>query len=332
MVRDNIIYGAGTGMYFGSSDGTAPFFDGVIEGNVVMDSTGYDMEIKHQKPWPALSLERRRPGVTIIRRNVFSKTHGGAVGHMARPNVLVGHWPPSGPGRDDTYFIYGNFFYQNPTERLFQGEGNIALYDNLFVNHAGDAVMIMHHHAAPKRIDVFNNTVVAHGLGIAVRGGDPDFVQRVTANAVFAAIPLMGGKAADNITHSYALAGKYLNNPFGTVAADAINRVKHLQLQVRRQLLLAQGQSPDSAPVKRIDADIRQLDRTPAGADSRPLDLYPRPGQLSSVHADLSRYARLMAADMDFNGAPRTGRYAGAYAGDGHNAGWVPRLDYITGN
>lgn len=329
VVRDNVIYGAGTGMYFGSSDGSAPFFDGVIEGNVVMDTIGYDMEIKHQKPWPALPLEKHRPGATIIRRNVFSKEHGGSVGHMARPNVLVDHWPLSGPGRDDTYLIYGNFFYQNPTERLFQGEGNIALYDNLFVNHAGDAVMIMHHHAAPRRIDVFNNTVVAHGLGIAVRGGDPAFKQRITGNAVFAAIPLMGGEAADNVTSAYTLAGKYLNNPTGTVSDAARKRVKRIQLQVRRKLLLARGRAPDSAAVKRVDDALAQLDQVPAGAASRPLDLYPRAGRLSAAPVDPSAYPRVPDAGEDFNGAPRRGRFRGAYAGEGHNSGWVPGLDRI---
>lgn len=331
VVRDNVIYGAGTGMYFGSSDGSAPFIDGIIEGNVVMDSVGYDMEIKYQKPWPTLPLDVHRPGVTLIRRNVFSKVHGGAVGHMARPNVLVGHWPSSGPGRDDTYLIYGNFFYQNPTERLFQGEGNIALYDNLFVNYVGDAVAIIHHRAAPRRIDVFDNTVVARGLGIAVRRGDPAFPQRVVGNAVFAAIPLMGGEAVDNVTGAYAVAGKYLNNPFGTVSDAAIKRVKRIRLRVRWTLLLAHGEGPDSASVKRIAAALAQLEQVPAGADSRPLDLYPRPGRLSAAPVPPFRHPHVTDADVDFNGTPRKGRYRGAYAGEGHNAGWAPRVDRITG-
>ncbi len=57
-----------------------------------------------------------------------------------RPNVLVGHFPLEGPGVDDDYAIYGNFFYQNRDEALFQGEGNVALYGNLFVNEYGDAI------------------------------------------------------------------------------------------------------------------------------------------------------------------------------------------------
>ena len=73
----------------------------------------------------------------VIRRNVFSKSSNSSTGSLARPNLLVGHSPLSGTGVDDRYEIYGNFFFQNPTEALFQGEGNVALYDNLFVNASG---------------------------------------------------------------------------------------------------------------------------------------------------------------------------------------------------
>jgi hypothetical protein len=39
-VRRNTIIGAGTGMYFGNSDGTAPFVSGLIEHNPVVDTIG----------------------------------------------------------------------------------------------------------------------------------------------------------------------------------------------------------------------------------------------------------------------------------------------------
>jgi hypothetical protein len=49
-IRGNTIVGAGTGMYLGNSDGTNPFVAGVIERNVVRDTIGYNVQIKHQAP------------------------------------------------------------------------------------------------------------------------------------------------------------------------------------------------------------------------------------------------------------------------------------------
>ena len=132
---------------------------------------------------------------------------------MARPNLLVGHWPPSGPGADDTYAIYGNFFYQNPTEALFQGEGNVAFYSNVLVNSSGDAINVQPHNDVPRRIHVFRNTVLAANHGIRVSGGHPDHVQRVTANAVFARTPVAGGEQRLNVVGTPAQAVEYLAHP-----------------------------------------------------------------------------------------------------------------------
>jgi hypothetical protein len=137
---------------------------------------------------------------------------------MTRPNLLVGHFPTVGPGSEDVYLVYGNFFYQNPTdEPLFQGEGNIALYDNLFVNSMGDAIRIQPHNDVPKMIRVFNNTVVAQGLGIRISGGADTYQQKVVANAVFASVPIQATDREDNITGSFENAGDYLVNPSGAV-------------------------------------------------------------------------------------------------------------------
>ena len=87
---------------------------------------------------------------------------------MARPNVLVGHWPLAGHGSNDRYLVYGNFFYQNQHESLFQGEGNIALYNNLFVNDSGDAIRIRPHNDKCAPFRVFYNTIVAAGAGISL--------------------------------------------------------------------------------------------------------------------------------------------------------------------
>jgi hypothetical protein len=145
---------------------------------------------------------------------VFSKETGSLTGTEARPNILVGHWPLSGAGSSDIYQIYGNVFYQNPYEALFQGEGNIAFHDNLLVNRTGPAaVRIQKHNDVPKRIDIWNNTVVAGNSGISITGADPAYPQRVTGNAVFAATPLSGGTQSGNVTGTYAASSTYLNNP-----------------------------------------------------------------------------------------------------------------------
>ena len=190
VIRGNTIIGAGTGMYLGDSDGSAPFVAGVIEQNLIVDTIGYNLQIKHQHRRPDIDDMPAGASVTVIRRNVFAKAASGST-EMPRPNVLVGHFPPEGPGGDDRYVIYGNFFYANRAEALFQGEGNIALYDNLFVNPYGDAIHIQPHNDVPKRIDIAFNTVLAERAGISVvpGGASTTYRQTVVANAVFAAVP-----------------------------------------------------------------------------------------------------------------------------------------------
>src|SRR5688572_15686603 len=159
-------------------------------------------------------------GVTTIRHNVFSKANGASTGDDARPNLLVGHWPLSGNGANDVYQIYGNFFWANPTgEPLFQGEGNVALYQNLFVNNTGPAVLIQPHEDVPRTVRVFNNTVVSSATGIRVSGGNPSFQQLVIGNASFAATPLnvpAPGQATSNVTGTFAAAATFLTNPAGS--------------------------------------------------------------------------------------------------------------------
>jgi hypothetical protein len=127
--------------------------------------------------------------------------------------VLVGHWPLTGPGSTDVYQIYGNVFYQNPVEALFQGEGNVALHDNLFVNRSGPAIHIQPHHDKPRAIDIFHNTVLATTVGIQISGGDPAYRQQARGNAIFAATPLSGGVQTGNAVGSYAAGGNVLLNP-----------------------------------------------------------------------------------------------------------------------
>ncbi|MBK6602123.1 MAG: hypothetical protein IPG28_11335 [Betaproteobacteria bacterium] len=93
VIRDNLIDGAGTGLYLGNSDGSAPFVRGVIENNVVVGTRGYAMQIKHQAAWPEVIGVVDEPGETVIRYNTFAKDARSSAAELARPNLLLGHWP-----------------------------------------------------------------------------------------------------------------------------------------------------------------------------------------------------------------------------------------------
>ena len=218
IVRGNLIIGAGTGMYFGNSNGDSPFVAGLIERNMVRDCIGYCMQIKHQVAWASVPAGMPTgKTATVIRHNVFSKSGNSATGALARPNLLVGDVPPSGPGSSNGVEVHGNFFYQNPTEALFQGEGNIAFYANLLVT-AGTALRVQTHNGQVRDVRIFHNTVVASDGGISVGGGASGYTQFVVANAVFAnaaALTLSGAAASqtDNVVDLRSAAPGYLNNP-----------------------------------------------------------------------------------------------------------------------
>jgi hypothetical protein len=213
-IRGNTIIGAGTGLYLGNSDGTQPFVAGVIESNLILDTRGYNIQIKHQNARPRGTGLPGGPSRTVIRYNVLSKSHEAAAGHDARPNLLVGHFPASGAGAQDRYEIYGNFLYENPTEALFQGEGNIELHDNLFVNSRGAAIVIRPQNARPRNVLVAHNTVIAQGPGIRLWGGEPGYRQRIAHNAVFSPTPIDGPNLTDNLTGAYSTAAQWLSAPF----------------------------------------------------------------------------------------------------------------------
>ncbi|MEA2464866.1 MAG: hypothetical protein QOJ98_2613, partial [Acidobacteriota bacterium] len=227
VIRRNTISATGTGMYLGNSDGTREFVNGLIEYNLVYDTMDYNIQVKHQIG-RSTSIGVPSSGTTIIRHNVFSKETGGT-----GPNLLVGHWPLSGPGSTDIYQIYGNLLYENssPNESLFQGEGNIAFHDNLLVNRSYEGIRIQPHNSVPRRIEIFNNTVIAAGNGIRISGADTAYTQRVTGNAVFAGTPLTGGQQTNNVTGTYAQASTYLNNPMAALGAGLDLYPKTGQLQ-----------------------------------------------------------------------------------------------------
>ena len=220
VIRRNTITSTGTGIYLGGSSGQYETVGFLIENNLVYDTLGYNMEIKHQLT-RNVSIGVPASGTTIIRNNVWSKANGSTTSPYPYPNVLVGHWPLSGNGSTDLYQIYDNLFYQNPYEALFQGEGNVALHDNLFVNRGGPAaVRFQRHNSVPRRLEVYNNTIVATGTGLSITSADPAYKQRVIGNAVFAAgTPIVGGQQTSNVTGTYAAASTYLNNPGGAIGA-----------------------------------------------------------------------------------------------------------------
>lgn len=230
VIRRNTITSTGTGMYIGGSSGEFEHTNFLVEYNLVYGTIEYNAQFKHQLSRNT-SIGVPASGTTIIRHNVFSMETGSISGADARPNLLVGHWPLSGAGSSDIYQIYGNVLYQNPYESLFQGEGNLAFHDNLLVKRTGGAVRIQPHNSVPRRIDIFNNTVVAPGTGIYITGADPAYPQRVVGNAVFAATPLSGGQQSNNVTGSYAAASTYLNNPMAALGAGLDLYPKTGQLQ-----------------------------------------------------------------------------------------------------
>lgn len=220
VIRGNRIIAAGTGMYLGNSDGRAPFIRGLIENNLVLNPIGYGIQIKHQALRPLLPDMPISPSRTIIRNNLISKQTQSRNTGGARPNLLVGHWPQEGAGKDDWYEIYGNVLYLNPAEALFQAEGNVAFYNNILYNPLGNALHIQPHNDIPKNISVFHNTIMAKGNGILLRRGFAleSFHQRIEANAVFAGTPLTGIEEGVNYVAAVPTAKKVLRRPFAPVA------------------------------------------------------------------------------------------------------------------
>lgn len=213
VIRQNKIIGAGTGIYLGNSDGTDPFVAGVIEDNLIENPIGYCMEIKYQLPWPSVPGMPTSPTSTIIRNNVFTKNDQPSP-DGDRPNLLVGGFPSSGPGSSNLYEIYGNFFYHNPREALFQGSGRISFHDNVLVDGQYAAAVFRNQDLPLELAYVYNNTVYSTQDGIYF-GSLASEGDAVIGNLVFAATPISGSIAheSDNVTDTFANAAHYVNSP-----------------------------------------------------------------------------------------------------------------------
>lgn len=261
VIRHNVILGAGTGIYLGSSDGRHPFVHGIIEHNLILDTIGYNLQIKHQKQRPTIAELPIANGETIIRGNIFMKGNRSSSGRMARPNVLVGHFPASGPGMEDRYLIEGNLFLGNPGESLFQGEGNITLLHNLFINPYGNGIAIQPHHAVPRRIEVARNFVATQGFSIRVRGTDSRFPASVYDNETVD----MSGPAWDKIDDGKNQAVAHLKQTvvlWLTTGAPGDIEFKSATLALRQALSLVCGEhAKEAGPTARqpLSAEIRLL-------------------------------------------------------------------------
>ena len=222
VIRRNRIEAAGTGIYLGNSNGEAPFVNGIVEYNLVTNTVGYNMQIKHQNVGTRNVAGITLNGKTTIRYNVFSKAENASSGSDARPNLLVGNFPASGDGSSDYYEIYGNFFWQNPYEGLFQGTGNIAFYNNVLVNHhpGGFGVAIFrHNNFSPRDIYIFSNTILTNTNGIDFSQPDLAYEQIVAGNAVFAANPILDSpQSYGNTTSTYANASSFVVNPSASLS------------------------------------------------------------------------------------------------------------------
>lgn len=238
-IRNNLIQRVGTGIYLGNSDGSAPFVRGVVENNLVVGTRGYSMQIKHQRGWPELVDVASGSGETIIRYNTFVKDQRSSTGELARPNVLLGHWPLSGRGAGDRYLVYGNLFLDNPTEALFQAEGNLVVYNNVFINRDGDGLLVREHNSVPQAVDVFANTILAKGMGLLLRNVDRGHRQEIDGNAVFAARVEPATLVLGNLVRPFDEAASYLRRPSNVGGVPDLSPVgvlldMHAQSPMRR--------------------------------------------------------------------------------------------------
>ena len=201
IIRRNVVRRCGTGLYLGNSNGADPFIHGIIEHNLVHDPIGYCMEIKFQNPRPDRPDMPTKPGSTIIRHNVFIKNDTPSP-DGDRPNVLVGGFPETGPGGDDLYEIYGNFFHHNPRESLLQASGRVTIHDNVFSDCPDSnaaAIRLFRHDLPVKRAHIYHNTIVTAGYGIRI-ADLPLESHAIVGNLIFAETPLLVSKAMTQVT------------------------------------------------------------------------------------------------------------------------------------
>ena len=190
VIRRNTILSAGTALYLGDSDGTAPFIGGLIEDNLVVDPIGYGMQIKYQIERPVLAGMPEAAQITIIRNNVFKKGDRPSP-DGDRPNLVVGGFPDTGAGSNDLYQIYSNLLIENPREALFQGSGRISFHDNVLIGGAPAAAVFRDHDLPLKFARVYDNKIYSPYIGIKFDSPAPQGIS-VFDNVIVAETPLAG--------------------------------------------------------------------------------------------------------------------------------------------
>ncbi len=122
------------------------------------------------------------------------------------------------------YEVYGNYFFHNHSEALFQGSGRISLHDNVFVDgpYAYPAVVLRSHNGPLKVAYVYNNTIYTEGRGIYF-GTRAQIDDAVVGNLVFALIPIAGTimRQSGNLVGAFEDAPKYLKSP--SLATDSMD-------------------------------------------------------------------------------------------------------------
>jgi hypothetical protein len=221
IIRYNRIIGAGTGLYLGDSDGTQPFVAGLIEHNLIQDTIGYNLQIKDQIEIPPMPGMPLLPTTTIIRDNVFIKNDQPSP-DGDRPNLLVGSFPMSGAGSLNMYEIYGNYFFHNHREALFQGSGRFSVHDNVFVDgpYSYPAVVLRKQNYALQVAYFYNNTIYTSGKGVYF-GSRATIDDAVLGNLIFALTPISGTimRQMNNVVDSLENAGRYVKAPAFTIDA-----------------------------------------------------------------------------------------------------------------
>ncbi len=254
-IRKNKIFDAGTGMYLGSSDGSAPFIAGIIEGNFIKNPIGYAMQIKFQNPYSLLSGMPQGPSRTVIRDNVLIKDARPSP-DGDRPNLLVGGFPPSGPGSNDHYEIYGNFLYNNPRENLLQASGRVAIHDNIFVGASDTSIFLADHDLPLKLAYIYNNTIFGGGRGIHFANSASEG-HAVVGNLIFATSGISGAvtNQRDNLVDAVQNAALYVKLPSLTLGT-----MDFYPLPGK-----AQGSPIDLTPFSSHFDYSRDFNRTPKG-------------------------------------------------------------------
>lgn len=227
-IRGNRIMEAGTGIYLGNSDGTQPFIAGVIENNLFQNTIGYNMELKFQLNYDGqgwVSSLPAGPNRTIIRNNVFIKekdTWAPGQTDGVRPNLLVDPFPDTGTGSSDMYEIYGNFFYKNPNEALFQGTGRMAVHDNVFLASSGgnSAGYFTDHNGPLKLVHLYNNTVFSIAGNGFTFAASPRQEGYVRGNLVVTGGPGLGGSVPATMGNKVGLPGD--GNVYFVGASEAL--------------------------------------------------------------------------------------------------------------